>query len=313
MNKKQHESVYAKNKLKENVVNDAWTMIFDLIPQKSRVLDVGCSSGNFGAELIKRKNCEVHGIDINTVDLEIASKHLNGVHKLNIETDALPDIGKFDVILMADVIEHLIDPVTALKKLKAVMKESAILVFSVPNMANISNRLELLNGRFEYTTYGLLDETHLHYYDQVEFEKVLHNAGFSIKKYTNTTRDVPRDVTDSILKRIGLSASEEFYKFTEKLDSITFQFIGIAEVSSKRHAKIETKAPKDSTSHFIDDLNERHAQNTKDINAKIQALEARLATTESNYTDLKNTYEGVISSTSWKITKPLRYLGRFIK
>lgn len=247
-------SVYSDNKLHHKDDNDAWTKLYDLVPTGVKVLDVGCSSGNFGAELIDKKKCTVVGIDIDKDDVELAKKRLTEVHLLNIENDDLPGIGKFDVIVMADVIEHLINPARALNKLGKHLSPGGKLIFSVPNMANFANRIELLRGRFEYTEYGLLDETHLHYYDRIQLETVLSAGGFEVEEYNNTIRDVPKKILNKELSSIGLSVSDDaFWKLAGHIDSISFQFIGVAKPSSNvQHTKVISKTPYDFVSRQID-------------------------------------------------------------
>ncbi|MCA9301584.1 class I SAM-dependent methyltransferase [Candidatus Saccharibacteria bacterium] len=253
-------SVYSDNKLHHKDDNDAWTKLYDLVPVGVKVLDVGCSSGNFGAELIGKKKCTVVGIDIDKDDVELSKKRLTESHLLNIESDDLSIVGKFDVIVMADVIEHLIDPAKALKKLGKHLNPDGKLIFSVPNMANFANRIELLKGRFEYTEYGLLDQTHLHYYDRVQLEAVLADGGFEVEYYNNTIRDIPKRVLAKELGLMGLSVSDDtFWKLASHIDSITFQFIGVARASSNvRHAAVISKTPYDFVSRQIDLHKSKH-------------------------------------------------------
>lgn len=254
------KSTYADVMFRQMDENYGWTKLYNFISVKSRVLDIGCSSGNFGKVLIERKQCSVVGVDIHEDDLKLASKNLTQVAKRNVETDDLGGLGKFDYVLMADVIEHLMDPVAALAKVKKVLKPGGKLVFSVPNMANVANRIELLGGRFEYTEFGLLDETHVHYYDRVEFERVMARAGFKVLKYNNTIRDLPSAVLKSQLEKLGLTPSPKFLKMAQSIDSITFQFIGVAKPQSEqvKHAELASKTPHDFFSQQFDELHQAH-------------------------------------------------------
>lgn len=290
-------SVYAHNNLNQRKQNDAWTNLFELIPEGSHVLDIGCSTGNFGKELIKKKKCTVVGVDIFDEDLAIAKKHLTEVHKRNIETDTIDDLGEFDVVMMADVIEHLIDPVPALKKLKKQLKKTGVFIFSVPNMANIGVRIELLSGRFTYTSYGLLDQTHLHYYDRVQLETVLTNAGFKVEKYDNTVRDIPKAVLKKQLNSLGLEPTDKFYKHSTHEDVITFQFIGVAKPVAGKHAPITVGAPHDFMSKQFDQLSKvsSDAQTALErARGEAKAAKAELKAAQKELNDIK-------SSRGWKM------------
>ena len=295
-------SVYAKNALRANQTNDGWTKLYNEVPESAKILDIGCSTGNFGAELIKNKQCTVVGLDINEDDLKVAQKHLTNVFKRNIERDNIDDLGKFDVVIMADVIEHLIDPVTALQKVKNQLNPGGMLIFSVPNMANFATRLELLAGRFTYTEYGLLDETHLHYYDRVELEKVLARAGFQVTEYNNSVRDVPREAAEDLLKSVGLTADKKFWELATHIDSITFQFIGIAKPGKAKHVDVSTKTPHDFISDMIDTIEARGKEQQNalraDLQAQLKAMEAARDTIEAQLKLIEN-------SKGWKAVSKL--------
>lgn len=296
------KSVYADNVLKKDNPNDAWAKLFDLVPQGSSILDIGCSSGNFGAELIANKSCKVTGIDINDVDVGLAKKQLTKAIVRNIEQEEISDLGTFDVVIMADVIEHLIDPVPVLVKVRKALKPGGVFVFSVPNMANMATRIELLKGRFEYTKFGLLDQTHLHYYDKVELEKVLSAAGFKVENYNNTIRDIPKVVVESELKSIGLTSSPKFIEHVKHPDAIAFQFIGKATPSSAgAHAKLTSKTPHDFMSQFIDDLNARHEEDTKQLRKELKSTRDQLQKASQREKQIKAELDSIYRSKGWKL------------
>ncbi len=67
--------------------NTTWFKMMNWIDNGMRVLDIGCSSGNLGEQLIKQKKCEVIGVDMDEADVNLAKKVLNNAHVMNIETD----------------------------------------------------------------------------------------------------------------------------------------------------------------------------------------------------------------------------------
>ncbi len=298
-------SAYAKVKFNELDKNYGWTKLFELFPASVKVLDVGCSSGNFGKTLIKEKQCTVVGIDINEDDLKTAAKNLTKAVRKNIEQDDLSDLGTFDYILMADIIEHVIDPISVLKKIKKLLSENGKLVFSVPNMANIANRIELLGGRFEYTEFGLLDETHLHYYDRIEFEKVMNLAGFKVKKYNNTIRDVPKQILLDQLKKVGLNASPKFIKMTNDLDAITFQFIGVAEPLNQKLSaqatKVQSTTPHDFVSQKIDEMQEAHNHDLEELRNELKNQKQAYQNALEEKQKLNETLDAIKNSKGWRI------------
>src|SRR4051794_32348923 len=121
-------SQYTDNRFTKDEANTSWNKVFDLVPAGSRVLDVGCSSGNLGAVLTKEKNCEVIGIDIDAADVELAKKRLAGAHLINIEHESIDKLGKFDCVIFADVIEHLQEPANALQKISKSLNKNGVVV-----------------------------------------------------------------------------------------------------------------------------------------------------------------------------------------
>jgi 2-polyprenyl-3-methyl-5-hydroxy-6-metoxy-1,4-benzoquinol methylase len=111
--------------------------------------------------LIKLKNCHVTGIDLEKSDVDTASKKLNKAIVGDINDEKLINkLDRYDIIIFADVIEHLPNPSNTLKNIKNLLKDNGMIIFSIPHMAHVSVRIDLLNGKFPYSNRGLLDKTH---------------------------------------------------------------------------------------------------------------------------------------------------------
>jgi O-antigen biosynthesis protein len=178
--------------------------------------------------------------------------------------------------------------VSALRKLAKQLRPDGTIVFSVPNMANFATRLELLAGRFEYTAYGLLDQTHLHYYDRVELEKVFTTAGFKVTKYNDTLRDIPRSIIEGQLKKLGLHADEKFWKLSEHIDSTTFQFIGTAKKGSGGHATLASKTPHDFMSEVFDKVHEDYGKQIAQLKSRLSDAITEASQAKQELSDIKN-------------------------
>ena len=155
--------------------------VYNLVPEGRSVLDVGCYTGRFGA-LLKRKGCRVTGIEINRTAAELAKLVLDEVMLADIEkTDSIAELqSKYDVILFLDILEHCRYPEAVLEAACHLLTRDGFVVASIPNVANWSVRMNLLRGRFEYASTGLLDETHLRFYTIKTATKLFEDCGYRI-------------------------------------------------------------------------------------------------------------------------------------
>jgi 2-polyprenyl-3-methyl-5-hydroxy-6-metoxy-1,4-benzoquinol methylase len=239
--------------------NNSWSHLIQLIPDGSRVLDIGCSSGNFGAALQELKDCAVIGIDINADDVALAQQKLTEAYVVDVtQPDALRGLGTFDVVLVADVLEHLMDPRSALKQIDGALREGGLLVFSIPHMGYLSVRLDLLAGEFAYNDLGLLDRTHVHFYDRVEIHDMLATAGFQVTVESPVIAHEPERWVAERLATLGLAPSAEFFRLLDHTEAHVYQYVGVAErrgdLPSSTRPQHEELSPPDAISQRADRL-----------------------------------------------------------
>ncbi|MBE0569819.1 MAG: glycosyltransferase [Deltaproteobacteria bacterium] len=151
-----------------------------MIPRgASRVLDVGCGEGALGRALLDKGAREVVGIEADPATAEAARKHLTRVFRGDMESLDLPfEEGHFDCIVLADVLEHLRDPLSVLKKISRYLSDGGTLVASIPNVRFRYVLQQLAEGRWEYRDSGILDRAHLRFFTRKEMELLLREAGF---------------------------------------------------------------------------------------------------------------------------------------
>jgi glycosyltransferase involved in cell wall biosynthesis/tetratricopeptide (TPR) repeat protein len=164
----------------ENIRND----LIPLIPDNaSCILEVGCGSGMTGQELKNRNGAFVAGIEMNSSAANAARNVLDDVVNGDIEKIDLPySDSSFDCIIFADVLEHLVDPLSVLMKVRRLLKKGGTIVTSIPNVQFHSVIHNLIEGNWTYEKEGILDETHLRFFTYREIEKLFLKAGYSIKK-----------------------------------------------------------------------------------------------------------------------------------
>jgi len=188
--------------------NTSLSKIISFIPPKSKkILDIGCSSGYLGQYIKQKFNCSVDGIDNNKDDLKIANKYLDKVYCLDIEHDNLSVIkSKYDILIFADILEHTINPQSILQKFKSKLTKNGIIIISVPNIIHQSIILNLLNRHWQYTDTGILDKTHLRFFDKTSITKLIKESGFKIQKIDFTIHPYPK--INNIPLRVLLNKQE---------------------------------------------------------------------------------------------------------
>jgi glycosyltransferase involved in cell wall biosynthesis len=116
--------------------------------------------------------------------------------------------GSFTRILMLDVLEHMAAPERILEEAREMLAPNGRLVASLPNVANITVRLRLLFGRFEYGDGGIPDRTHLRFYTRGTARRLVESAGFEIVE----CRATPMPVDGAIgSPRWAVRAAQRFF------------------------------------------------------------------------------------------------------
>ena len=173
-------------KTKENNYFSLEREIFkNAIKQKGiRILDIGCGTGALGAFFRKEQQCEVYGIDINKNACLEAEKNIDHVLHANVETIDLPyESDYFDVVVMGDVLEHLLNPVIAIHKILGVLKPGGHIYITVPNVRHWQTTRDLVfKDKWEYASWGTLDYTHLRFFTRTSIIKMFSEAGINVIK-----------------------------------------------------------------------------------------------------------------------------------
>ena len=158
--------------------------IIKLAGRNKRILEIGCAGGYMSHAFIKH-GCSVTGVEI---DSEVAKKSQKICHKLivgDIENQAvinrLKDT-KFEVIIIADVLEHLKTPHLALARLVELLDKNGKIIISVPNIGFLTNRWLHLLGRFDYTRWGIMDENHLRFFTKKTILQMVDKVGLKVDR-----------------------------------------------------------------------------------------------------------------------------------
>lgn len=137
--------------------------------QPERALEIGCGTGATMAVLQQRRRlAQAVGVELDPAAASEARKHFDTVLESTVEAadfEALIAPGSLDLVLCLDVLEHLVDPWTVVRRVSPLLKPGGRLVLSVPNIRNWKFIWRLLSrGDFHYRDAGLLDRTHLRFF-----------------------------------------------------------------------------------------------------------------------------------------------------
>ena len=145
----------------------------------TKVLDIGAASGILG-QAFSDSGFFLTGLEPNAKWAAIARPYYQKFWEGTVENASPEILEGHNVVILADVLEHLSSPEEVLKQLINVQPEGCIFFVSVPNIANISIRFNLLIGRFDYQERGILDQTHLRLFTRQTLFKLLESSGLDI-------------------------------------------------------------------------------------------------------------------------------------
>jgi SAM-dependent methyltransferase len=143
------------------------------VPPPARVLDVGCGAGDFMA-VAQGLGYEVEGIDISPASAEICRSRGLDARAGNFLTEHFS--GKFDLITMWDVVEHLRDPGSFLDRARTLLTPNGYLFAKIPGFGGLSVNLSNLWPRAARTLLGA--PNHVQFFDRVSLAKLMSRKGF---------------------------------------------------------------------------------------------------------------------------------------
>ncbi len=150
--------------------SDARVDLISLLPRNpaNRVLEVGCGGGDTLLK-IKEMNLAAETVGIELFDMPGTNQRSPVINKFilgNIESMQIPlPENYFDVLICADVLEHLVDPWSVVEKLVRHLRPGGTMLVSIPNFREINTLYKIfIRGDFRYADSGILDKTHLRFF-----------------------------------------------------------------------------------------------------------------------------------------------------
>ncbi len=141
--------------------------IFQLVPRNTRkFLDIGCGFGSLGAQVKESYGSKTLGIEFNSDAAIFLNQRLDQHFIADIETFNFSQLdADFDCIVLADILEHLVDPWKTIRTVKNHLADDGVMVVSIPNIRNLNVIGALIfKGEWNYQDSGILDRTHLRFF-----------------------------------------------------------------------------------------------------------------------------------------------------
>lgn len=173
-----------------------------------KMLEIGCASGEFMHEM-NSKGWDVAGVEFSPAAAENARKLGYQVYTGAVE--AMPDpIDLYDMVVGWMVIEHLHDPVSALKKLNRCVRSDGYLVISVPNAGSMEARW------FRSAWYANHLPNHLYHFSPRTLGSILQESGWKTEKIYH------QRILSSLVASIGLALLDKGVatSFAQKLTAM---------------------------------------------------------------------------------------------
>jgi 2-polyprenyl-3-methyl-5-hydroxy-6-metoxy-1,4-benzoquinol methylase len=155
-----------------------------MVGKDKRVLEIGAGPGSITRFLHGHNGCHVTAIEIDEEAIKKLSHFCERIYRCDLNdhswTSVLSRDNKFEVIVAADVLEHLYDPWATLRAIKDVLSVDGCVVVSLPHIGHNAVIACLLQENMEYRDWGLLDKTHIRFFGIQNIQRLFNDAGFKI-------------------------------------------------------------------------------------------------------------------------------------
>jgi 2-polyprenyl-3-methyl-5-hydroxy-6-metoxy-1,4-benzoquinol methylase len=281
----------------------------------NRVLDLGSGPGLVSSHLKTTDGKDVTCLDNDESRLRSAKER--GIEhtilgNLEVADWTTPLAGEtFDVIIIADVLEHLVHPGEVLRLIlhRGLLAPGGFLVVSIPNAAHEAIVAELLTGRFRYRETGLLDSTHLRFFTKDTFFELCERHGFLVTKLHRTKRALEETEFSSVRSDL---APEVRARLSQSPESQTYQFVARVDPWTDAPVLAELRQRIDTLTQDLDALNKEAERARADeeragreLDDALQRFREEIQRVRQDAAGVQRRLETVYASRTWKFRSML--------
>lgn len=181
-------------------------------PRHKRILDVGSGAGA-NMKKLSESGHDLFGLTLSAGEAELCAIQGFPVVIADIAASHLPFADRtFDGVVLCHVLEHLANPVQVLESLRGLLRPEGAIYVALPNVLYYKQRWEFMAGRFRYTDTGIMDRTHLRFFDIESARALLADAGFRIV----------HEKVEGGVPTLGMRSSAP--KFWRKIDDVSLRY-----------------------------------------------------------------------------------------
>jgi 2-polyprenyl-3-methyl-5-hydroxy-6-metoxy-1,4-benzoquinol methylase len=155
-----------------------------MVGQDKKILEMGAGPGSITKHLKNSGRCVITAVEYDSTALPFLRPYCEDVYQLDLNQQdwdsALRKHAPFDVVVAADVLEHLYSPDAVLKRMATLINPSGYLVVSLPHVSHAGVMAAMLNENFQYGDWGLLDRTHIRFFGLHDIETLFSSAEMKI-------------------------------------------------------------------------------------------------------------------------------------
>lgn len=179
------------------------------------VLEIGAGPGSITKLLTSVSECRVTALDIDAESIKKLAPYCEHAYQADLNDRTWPNVlnsAKYEVLVAADVLEHVYDPLLVLQTMKGLLNQVGYMVISIPHAGHSVIHACLLDEDFDYQESGLLDKTHIRFFGIKNIQNLFENAGMKIvhaefvvrnpehTEFSKRWAKTPKDVKDVLAK-----------------------------------------------------------------------------------------------------------------